>query len=62
MATARGIGLVEAPVTGSRPQAEAGQLTFLCGTDAETLEAARPVLEPMSKASCISAPSAQADS
>jgi len=47
---ARGIGLVEAPVTGSRPQAEAGQLTFLCGTDEATLEKVRSVLEAMSKA------------
>jgi 3-hydroxyisobutyrate dehydrogenase len=47
---ARGIGLVEAPVTGSRPQAEAGQLTFLCGTDEATLNKVRPVLEVMSKA------------
>lgn len=46
----RNIGLVEAPVTGSRPQAEAGQLTFLCGAEAATLDAVRPVLEVMSKA------------
>lgn len=46
----RGVGLVEAPVTGSRPQAEAGQLTFLCGTDDVTLDKVRAVLEPMSKA------------
>lgn len=46
----RGVALLEAPVTGSRPQAEAGQLTFLCGTDQHTLEKARPVLESMSKA------------
>jgi len=46
----KGIGLVEAPVTGSRPQAEVGQLTFLCGTEADTLEKVRPVLEVMSKA------------
>src|SRR5215813_582628 len=45
-----GLGLVEAPVTGSRPQAEAGQLTFLCGSNESTLEKVRPVLEPMSKA------------
>ncbi len=49
-ASARGIGLVEAPVTGSRPQAEAGQLTFLCGCDEATLDKVRDVLEPMSKA------------
>jgi 3-hydroxyisobutyrate dehydrogenase len=46
----RDIGLVEAPVTGSRPQAEAGQLIFLCGTKAATLDAVRPVLAVMSKA------------
>jgi 3-hydroxyisobutyrate dehydrogenase len=46
----RDIGLVEAPVTGSRPQAEAGQLTFLCGAKAATLDAVRPVLAVMSKA------------
>jgi 3-hydroxyisobutyrate dehydrogenase len=46
----RGISLVEAPVTGSRPQAEAGQLTFLCGTEPATLDTVRPVLEAMSKA------------
>jgi 3-hydroxyisobutyrate dehydrogenase len=45
-----GVGLVEAPVTGSRPQAEAGQLTFLCGADAAALNKVRHVLEPMSKA------------
>jgi 3-hydroxyisobutyrate dehydrogenase len=45
----RGIGLVEAPVTGSRPQAEGGQLTFLCGSDEATLEKIRAILEPMSK-------------
>jgi 3-hydroxyisobutyrate dehydrogenase len=46
----RDIGLVEAPVTGSRPQAEAGQLTFLCGAEAATLDAVRPVFAVMSKA------------
>ena len=49
MATARGLRVLEAPVTGSRSQAEGGQLTFLVGSDAETLEAGRPVLLPMSK-------------
>jgi 3-hydroxyisobutyrate dehydrogenase and related beta-hydroxyacid dehydrogenases len=49
-AAARGLQVLEAPVTGSRPQAEAGQLTFLVGSDEETLEAVRPVLVSMSKA------------
>jgi 3-hydroxyisobutyrate dehydrogenase len=48
-AAALGLRVLEAPVTGSRPQAEAGQLTFLVGSDAETLEAVRPILVPMSK-------------
>jgi 3-hydroxyisobutyrate dehydrogenase len=45
----RGLKLIEAPVTGSRPQAEAGQLTFLAGGDKDVLESIRPVLQSMSK-------------
>ena len=45
----RGLRMVEAPVTGSRPQAEAGQLNFLAGADEETLAAVTPVLRSMSK-------------
>lgn len=45
----RGVRLVEAPVTGSRAQAEAGQLKFLAGTDAETLARVKPVLQCMSR-------------
>ena len=45
----RGVALLDAPVTGSRPQAAAGQLVFLTGGDAETVERARPVLAAMSK-------------
>lgn len=47
--TNRGLRMVEAPVTGSRPQAEAGQLTFLAGADKETLAAVTPVLRCMCK-------------
>ncbi len=36
---------LEAPVAGSRPQAEAGQLIYFLGGEAETVEAARPLLE-----------------
>jgi 3-hydroxyisobutyrate dehydrogenase len=46
----RGLRMMDAPVTGSRPQANAGELTFLVGGDESTLDAARPVLEAMSKA------------
>lgn len=48
-AQARGVALLDAPVTGSRVQAEAGQLIFLTGGDAEVVERARPVLQAMSK-------------
>jgi 3-hydroxyisobutyrate dehydrogenase len=49
MANARGLVLLDAPVTGSRMQAESGQLNFLVGGDAEALERVRPVLAAMSK-------------
>lgn len=45
----RGVPLVEAPVTGSRVQAEGGHLTFLVGADETALQAAMPVLRSMSK-------------
>ncbi|WP_210014389.1 NAD(P)-dependent oxidoreductase [Pseudomonas palmensis] len=49
-AVARGTALLEAPVSGSRPQAEAGQLVYLAGGDAQVLERARPVLAAMGSA------------
>ncbi|WP_425146063.1 NAD(P)-dependent oxidoreductase [Deinococcus sp.] len=44
---ARGAALLDAPVVGSRPQAEAGQLIYLLGGPASSVERARPVLEVM---------------
>ena len=49
MADARGLVLLDAPVTGSRVQADTGQLTFLVGGDAAALESVRPALAAMSK-------------
>ncbi|MGD1085525.1 MAG: NAD(P)-dependent oxidoreductase [Verrucomicrobiota bacterium] len=49
-ATARGCGMLDAPVTGSRPQAAAGELVFLVGGPAATLEKARPALLAMGRA------------
>ena len=51
-AQARGAGLavLDAPVTGSRPHAAAGELTFLVGGPAEALAKARPALEVMGRA------------
>ena len=42
---ATGAGFVEAPVVGSRPQAEAGALFVLAGGPSDSIERARPVLE-----------------
>jgi 3-hydroxyisobutyrate dehydrogenase len=46
----KGCELLDAPVTGSRLHAAAGDLTFLVGGSGEALERARPVMESMSKA------------
>src|SRR5262249_20339014 len=48
LAAERGCHFLDAPVTGSKPQADAGELGFFIGGDAETVERARPVLEPLS--------------
>jgi 3-hydroxyisobutyrate dehydrogenase len=42
---AKGISLLDAPVSGSRPQAEAAQLVYLVGGDAKALSAAEPLLK-----------------
>jgi len=47
-ADARGVGFLDAPVTGSKAQAESGTLAFLVGGRAELLERARPALIAMS--------------
>jgi len=49
LAEGSGVDLLDAPVTGSRLQAEAGQLSFLVGGRVTALEAATPVLKAMSK-------------
>lgn len=49
LATARGVDLLDAPVTGSRVQAEGGQLTFLVGGSEAALAKAAPALQAMSK-------------
>jgi len=49
LAAQHGAELLDAPVTGSRMQAEAGQLSFLVGGKDKVLEAVTPVLKVMSK-------------
>jgi 3-hydroxyisobutyrate dehydrogenase len=43
-AHAKGCGFLDAPVGGSRPAADAGELRFFVGGDPQTYEAARPAL------------------
>ncbi|MGD0735365.1 MAG: NAD(P)-dependent oxidoreductase [Terracidiphilus sp.] len=49
LAAERDLRLLDAPVTGSRVQAETAQLTFLVGGDAAALDQARPVLAAAGK-------------
>ncbi|WP_374341756.1 NAD(P)-dependent oxidoreductase [Methyloversatilis sp.] len=49
-ARARGLAFVDAPVVGSRPQAEAGQLVHLVGGEAADLERIRPLLNDLGTA------------
>lgn len=48
LAKARGCRFLDAPVTGSKDQAETGKLKFLVGGDAATIAAITPVLNAMS--------------
>ncbi|GLZ87755.1 NAD-dependent L-serine dehydrogenase [Metapseudomonas resinovorans] len=48
-AKAKGIELLDAPVSGGTAGAAAGTLTFMVGGEAATLEKARPVFEAMGK-------------
>jgi 3-hydroxyisobutyrate dehydrogenase-like beta-hydroxyacid dehydrogenase len=46
---AKGIALIDAPVSGGSPAAEAGVLTVMCGGRREAFEAARPVFRTFGK-------------
>lgn len=50
LVAARGAGFLEAPVIGSRPQAQAGQLVYLVGGEPQTLGRVQPVLATMGAA------------
>ncbi|WP_367159509.1 NAD(P)-dependent oxidoreductase [Kozakia baliensis] len=45
-----GIAVLDAPMSGSTPEAEKGELVMLVGGEDATLERARPILEAVSKA------------
>lgn len=49
-AYAAGVAPVEAPVSGSRPQAEAGQLVYFLGGTENDIARAQPVLAPLGNA------------
>jgi 3-hydroxyisobutyrate dehydrogenase len=49
-AAARGLAMVDAPVSGGTAAADAGTLTFMVGGPEAAFEKARPVLEAMGKA------------
>ena len=51
VAHARGVAFVEAPVSGSRPAAEAGQLLFLLGGEPAAVQRAAPLVAAMGAAS-----------
>jgi 3-hydroxyisobutyrate dehydrogenase len=44
-ATARGIGALDAPVSGGQAGAENGKLAIMCGGDVQAMDSARPVME-----------------
>ena len=48
-AQARGVAMIDAPVSGGVAGAAAGTLTFIVGGEAEALERARPLLQAMGK-------------
>ncbi|MFC4723895.1 NAD(P)-dependent oxidoreductase [Glycocaulis abyssi] len=49
-ASARGIGFVDAPVSGGQAGAENGQLSIMCGGDKDTFAKAEPVMQSYAKA------------
>jgi len=42
---AKGIGFIDAPVSGGQAGAQSGKLSIMCGADPATLDAVRPVLQ-----------------
>lgn len=48
-AAARGLQMLDAPVSGGTAGAQAGTLTFIVGGEEEALERARPILQAMGK-------------
>ncbi|EJL31138.1 NAD(P)-dependent oxidoreductase [Novosphingobium sp. AP12] len=49
LCAARGVAMVDAPVSGGSPGAQAGTMTVMCGGSAEAFEQAQPVFESFGK-------------
>ena len=47
LGSARGISVLDVPVSGSTPAAEQGTLTLLCGGDADLFKAAEPIFQAL---------------
>ncbi len=52
----RGIAFIDAPVSGGQAGAENGQLTVMCGGEAEAFERARPVIDAFARAVTLMGP------
>ncbi len=57
MAAAKGIGFIDAPVSGGQAGAVNGQLTVMCGGDAAVFDRAKPVMDCYAKATTLLGPS-----
>jgi 3-hydroxyisobutyrate dehydrogenase len=55
-AAGRGVGFVDAPVSGGQAGAEAGRLTVMCGGEADDFERARPVVAAYARAVTLLGP------
>ena len=55
-AAARGIGFLDAPVSGGVAAAQAGTLAFMCGGDSQVFDKAQAVLDVMGRASFHAGP------
>lgn len=52
----RGVGFIDAPVSGGQPGAQSGQLTIMCGGEAASYDRVQPVLASYAKAVSLMGP------
>ena len=57
LAKGKGIGFIDAPVSGGQAGAEKGQLTVMCGGDPPAFDKAKPVIDCYAKATTLMGPS-----